>query len=206
MPKNLAKLEDVYRFELIGEENIAMQPSYIINIKSKDEFRYDRKVWVEKQNFLPLKVAAYDELGATLEQMVFTDQEVMDRLSFVDVKLPEAADPVQPSHPSQNPSPDRTAFILTRLPAGFRKVFFSRKPMHHSGQLVDHLVLSDGLASVSVYMENQSQAMQAGLQSVGAVSSFSHIMDNYLLTVMGEVPATTVKMIAENIRLRDSEK
>lgn len=206
LPENFDELDDVYRFELAGEEDIAMLPSYIINIKPKDEFRYNRKVWVEKQRFLPLKVAVYDPLGATLEQMVFTEQEVKDRLVFVDVKLPDDAVSAQQHNQLQGLPPDQSAFIVTQLPAGFRKVFFTRKPVHHAGQPVDHLVLSDGFASVSVYMENKNPAMQAGLQSVGAVNSFSRILDNYLVTVMGEVPATTVKMIAENIELKGKKE
>lgn len=199
MPKNLDELEDVYRFELDGEENIAMLPSYVIRIKPKDEFRYDRKVWVEKQKFLPLKVAVYDLSGATLEQIVFTEQQVKDQLSFVDVKPPDIADPVQHVHRLQ----DQAAFDVTQLPTGFRKIFFTRRPMHNSDQLVEHLVLSDGLALVSVYMENKNPAMEEGLQSVGAVNSFTRILDDNLITVMGEVPATTVKFIAEGVKLKD---
>ena len=75
--------------------------------------------------------------------------------------------------------------------------------MHNAEQPVDHLLLSDGFTSVSIYMENKSAAMQSGLQSVGAVNSYSRTINNYQLTVMGEVPAETVKFIAEGIKLRD---
>lgn len=44
--------------------------------------------------------------------------------------------------------------------------------------------------------------MESGLQSVGAVNSFSRTINKYQLTVMGEVPAETVKTIAEGIKLR----
>ena len=48
--------------------------------------------------------------------------------------------------------------------------------------------------------------MQPGLQSVGAVNSYSRTINNYQLTVMGEVHAETVRFIAEGIKLRDFEK
>jgi len=64
------------------------------------------------------------------------------------------------------------------------------------------MVLSDGFSSVSVYMENKNASMQSGLQSIGAVNSFSRAIGDFELTVMGEVPATTVKFIAEGIKLR----
>jgi sigma-E factor negative regulatory protein RseB len=78
--------------------------------------------------------------------------------------------------------------------------------MHDAGLPVDHLVLSDGFTSVSVYMENKNPTMQSGLQAIGAVNSYSRTLNNYQLTVMGIVPAETVKAIAEGIKLRDSKE
>jgi sigma-E factor negative regulatory protein RseB len=65
------------------------------------------------------------------------------------------------------------------------------------------MVLSDGFSSVSVYMENKNATMQSGLHSIGAVNSFSRSIGDFEITVMGEVPAATVKFIADGIRLRN---
>jgi sigma-E factor negative regulatory protein RseB len=201
VPKNLDEMGDI--FEIGGEENVAMLPSYVVAIQPKDNVRYSRKIWIEKQQFLPLKVVVYDNSGVPLEQVVFTEIEVKDVLPFVKVNVLDGAHPAQHIHQLQPQSSDQAVFIVTGLPKGFREVFFTRKPMHNAEQPVDHLLLSDGFASVSIYMENRSAAMQPGLQSVGAVNSYSRTINNYQLTVMGEVPAETVKIIAEGIKLRD---
>jgi sigma-E factor negative regulatory protein RseB len=204
VPDNLDELEAIYQFEVSGEENVAMLPSYVVAIQPKDNARYPRKIWIEKQHFLPLKIVLYDNSGAPLEQVVFSDIEVKDALPFVDVEFPDAARPAQHIHQAQPQSSEQADFIVTELPKGFREVFFTRKPMHNAEQPVDHLLISDGFASVSVYMEkNKNATMQPGLQSVGAVNSYSRTINNYQLTVMGEVPAETVKLIAEGIKLRD---
>ena len=203
IPINLDEMGAIYQFEIVGEEDVAMLPSYVVAIQSKDDARYSRKIWVEKQQFLPLRVVVYDNSGVLLEQVVFTDIEVKDALPFVDVKFLDAAYPAQHIHQLQTQTSDQAAFVVTWLPKGFREIFFARKPMHNAEQPVDHLLLSDGFTSVSVYMENKSSAMQPGLQSVGAVNSYSRTINNYQLTVMGEVPAETVKFIAEGIKLRD---
>jgi sigma-E factor negative regulatory protein RseB len=65
------------------------------------------------------------------------------------------------------------------------------------------MVLSDGFSSVSIYMENKNTPLQPGLQSIGAVSSFSRTIGEFELTVMGEVPGKTVKLIADSIKLRN---
>lgn len=203
VPKNLDEMGAIYQFEIVGEENIAMLPSYVVAIQPKDNARYPRRIWVEKHQFLPLKVVVYDNSGVPLEQVVFTEIEVKDALPFVDVKFLDAAHPAKHIHQSQPQSSDQAAFVVTALPKGFREVFFIRKPMHNAEQPVDHLLLSDGFTTVSIYMENKSAAIQSGLQSVGAVNSYSRTINNYQLTVMGEVPAETVKFIAEGIKLRD---
>ena len=204
VPKNLDEMGDIYQFEIVGEENVAMLPSYVVAIQPKDNARYPRKIWIEKQQFLPLKAVVYDYSGAPLEQVVFTGIEVKDALPFVDVKLLDTVRPAQHIHQLQPQLSDQAAFVVSELPKGFREVFFTRKPMHNAEQPVDHLLLSDGFTSVSVYMENNnSAAMQSGLQSVGAVNSYSRTINNYQLTVMGEVPAETVKFIAEGVKLRD---
>ena len=203
VPDNLDEMAAIYQFEVVGEENVAMLPSYVVAIKPKDDARYSRKIWIEKKQYLPLKIVLYDNSGVPLEQVVFTEIEVKDALPFVDVKFLDSAYAAQHIHQLQPQSSDQAAFIVTELPKGFREVFFTRKPMHNAEQPVDHLLLSDGFTSVSIYMENKNPAMQSGLQSIGAVNSYSRTLNNYQLTVMGEVPAETVKFIAEGIKLRD---
>jgi len=208
IPKNIDDLGGAYRFDLVGEENIAMQLADVIAIQPKDNFRYIRKIWVEKKYFLPLKVVIYDFSGLPLEQVVFTELEVKDSLPFVNIKSLDKASSAENKQSEQSAnatwleSPAQPAFVVNELPFGFQEVFFTRSPVHNSDQLVDHMVLSDGFSSVSVYMENKNASMQSGLQSIGAVNSFSRAIGDFELTVMGEVPATTVKFIAEGIKLR----
>lgn len=205
MPKSLDGLEKVYDFEMTGEEDIAMLPSYVIAIHPKDNFRYDRKVWIEKQKFLPLKVAIYDFSGETLEQVVFTEQEVKDKLAFVNVQLPNSSVEKKHFHSLDDQISEQAPFIVTDMPSGFREIFFTRSPMRNSEQPVNHLVLSDGFSIVSVYMENKNFAMETGMHSVGAINTFSRNLGDYLITVMGEVPASTVKTMAESIKLKESK-
>ncbi|MDD5578598.1 MAG: MucB/RseB C-terminal domain-containing protein [Methylobacter sp.] len=217
IPKNLQELSGTYNFEIVGEEEVAMLPTDVIAIQPKDNFRYVRKIWMEKQHFLPIKVVLYDLSGATLEQFVFTDLQVKDTLPFVDFKFSDAVNRSGRKSPPDSKAPPPIAqlqsqtsvepdFILTELPPGFRKIFFTRRPIHNSDQPVDHLLLSDGFSAVSIYMEHKNSDMQPGLQSVGAVNSFSRIIDDSQLTVMGEVPAKTVRFIADGIKLKDADE
>lgn len=202
LPKNFDGLEQIYDFEMAGEEDIAMLPSYVVAIHPKDEFRYDRKIWIEKQKYLPLKAAIYDFSGELLDQVVFADQKIMDKLPFVDVRVPNGSVQVNQYQNLNNQISEQAPFIVSSMPSGFHEVFFTQSPMRNSGQLVNHLVLSDGFSIVSVYMENKNSTMDPGMHTVGATHSYSRVFDDYLITVMGEVPASTVKTMAQSVKLK----
>ena len=205
IPQDIEKLIEAYSFDIIGEENIAMKPAYVLAIQPRDKLRYFRKIWIEKQHFLPLKVVIYDFVGMPLEQVLFTELEIVDSLPFVNVDLANKERQSTLTQAEKPASFEQAAFIVHQLPHGFQEIFFTRSPVRNSDQLVDHMVLSDGFSSVSVYMENKNTPLESGLHSIGAVNSFSRPIGDFELTVMGEVPAETVKFIAEGIKLRNQD-
>jgi sigma-E factor negative regulatory protein RseB len=193
VPKNLGELDASYNFELVGEEDVAMMPSYVVAIQPKDDFRYTRKIWIAKGQFLPMKVVVYNLSGAVLEQVVFTEMQV--KKQPVDAKFntsPNTADFAQRSTDGiAADSSEQASFEVTALPQGFKRIFFSRKPLHQAGQPVDHLLLSDGFASVSVYLETKKADPSADshipdeIHTVGAINSLSRTLADSQVTVLG---------------------
>jgi sigma-E factor negative regulatory protein RseB len=206
VPKNLDELDTSYQFEVVGEEDVAMLPSYVVAIQPKDDFRYIRKIWVAKEQFLPMKAIVYDLSGVVLEQVVFTEMQLNKQPPSKDKEVAE----VRAVTAIASQSANQASFELTALPLGFKQIFFSRKPLHQSDQPVDHLLLSDGFASVSVYLESKKvntipdARLPEGIHSVGAINSMSRSLADSQLTVLGEVPASTVKYISEGVKLRNS--
>ncbi|MDD2722435.1 MAG: MucB/RseB C-terminal domain-containing protein [Methylovulum sp.] len=211
LPTDINQLDAVYEIKLAGEESIAMLPAYVVTIKPKDDLRYARKVWLSQQWYLPLKVVVYDQDEEVLEELMFTELEVKDALPFVGLK-PANANAALSSENNEEPVSQQMPFVLSVLPKGFKEVFFTRKPMHDLEQPVDHLLLSDGLASVSVYMEHKNAAQPLvnldsnRVQAIDAVNFFSHTLGDFELTVMGEVPSETIRLIADSVKLRDATR
>ncbi|MGR8951864.1 MAG: MucB/RseB C-terminal domain-containing protein [Gammaproteobacteria bacterium] len=205
-PENIDQLAAFYDFVLAGEEDVAMFPAYIIDIQPKDDLRYARRIWVEKLRFLPLKATLHDFSGAILEQVVFTEQHVRESLPFVEVKTEDAHQNAELARLNTREDAEGSQFVVTNQPSGFKEIYFAKRPMHNSLRPVEHLLMSDGLASVSIYLENKNPEMESGLRSVGAVNSYSRNIDDFQVTVMGEVPPLTVKSIAEGIGLKGDER
>jgi sigma-E factor negative regulatory protein RseB len=89
-----------------------------------------------------------------------------------------------------------------RLPPGFRMTTRSSQPMPGSKEPVAHLVFTDGVASVSVFVEPRKPDTKPteGPSRVGSSSAFSTVVDDHQVTAIGEVPPNTVQFIATQVK------
>ena len=205
-PDNINGLSENYVFTLGRKEKIAMLSTQLISIEPKDDYRYRRKIWVSRDNFLPLKYQLVDSTGAPLEQIAFTELNVGVGLPAKDViNSGINENSTRHIHRSKKLPYSESSFVLEKVPDGFEKQFYTRRKMHNQEAYVEHLLLSDGFSSISVYLEEQGNELQAGLKSTGATNFFTRGIDEYQVTVMGKVPARTVKYIADGVVLRTPE-
>ena len=68
---------------------------------------------------------------------------------------------------------------------------------------VDHFIYTDGLATISVYVEklNHQQSINSGTTNFGGVNTYSLSTNGYQITAVGEVPKTTVELIVNSVKL-----
>lgn len=202
LPHNADVLANNYRLKLSGQEAVAMMPTQIINIEPNDELRYARKIWVDTQHHLPLKVEVYGMDGGIVEQVVFTDLSTDTIAEVGHASIDDDKLHVKHIHATQAEPFESATFVLKNRPAGFEPVFFIRNSIQQSEKSVDHLLVSDGFSTISVYQEAKESEGITGLHSLGSVNSFSKVIGDKQFTVLGEVPAKTVEFIADGITLR----
>ena len=89
-----------------------------------------------------------------------------------------------------------------RLPPGFLLTAHRYSGQQDQG-IYEHLVYSDGLATISVYIESAGpdSNTQAGVNRLGTTHAFSRLTDEMLITVVGDVPAITVKYIGDAVKI-----
>ncbi len=202
LPQNFGNLAKLYSMSIDGQESVAMLPAQIIDIQPRDQLRYARKIWIEKQHFLPLKVEAYSVDGSVLEQVVFTDLRVDESSESNNSEIDDNKLNVKHIHAAQAEPFENAPFLIKYWPEGFETIFFIRNSLQQSQKAVDHLLISDGFSSVSVYLEPKEPLSVKGLHTLGSVNSFSRVIGDFQATVLGEVPAKTVELIAMGIALR----
>jgi sigma-E factor negative regulatory protein RseB len=77
-----------------------------------------------------------------------------------------------------------------------------RRVSSASSGFVEHLVYSDGLAAVSVFVERQgveNGEFMLGTHRMGAMHAYGVVSDGHRITVIGEVPARTVELIGGSV-------
>ena len=204
-PMKIDDLKDFYTFSLIGDSRVAGHLTQGIKILPKDPYRYGHQLWVEKKTGLLLKTHLLDENSKPIEQFVFTQVTFLDQVP--DEQLVPAMDTKQftwyeakdSDEPADRDEPD---LHVAWLPGGFKEDMKRMQKLPTGGMPVRHMVFSDGLSSVSVFIEEDMQHDPANLvggSRMGAINAHGRSLGEYHVTVVGEVPQLTVQKICESI-------
>lgn len=202
-PDSIVKLADSYDFKLAGSDRTAGREAEIVKIVPRDRFRYGYRLWIDKQTNMLLKTELFNELGQPLEQFMFTHLEIVDEIPD---KLLEPTITGTDFTWYENPDDDHnqimnSAWQVSWLPNGFTISDHADELLANSPHEVHHLVFSDGLALISVFVEEVSQnsSVMIGPSRLGAVNAFARQAEGYQVMVVGEVPAITVRQMANSV-------
>jgi sigma-E factor negative regulatory protein RseB len=204
VPSYNEQLESHYSIEKGAFTKALGRKTQIILVQPRDQFRYGYRLWLDDETAMPLKSQLCDNNGNVIEQILFAELNFRDRISADSLKPSVAADGFQwmrQDVQQARVSNMETGWNVIRLPAGFRLTSWRMQIIAGSSVPVQHLVYSDGLASVSVFIEprnSQTEAMN-GLAKVGAAFAYSRNLDGHQVTAVGEVPAATVEAIASGV-------
>ncbi len=194
-------IEGNYELVLVGRDRVAGRFTRVILVKPKDRYRYGYRLWLEETTGLLLKSDLLDVTGGVIEQVMFTSIKLLDESEVVHppVESKKTEDQAANSAAEQEPGIDTAAWQVDQLASGFALV-----DVHKAGpnRSVQRMTFSDGLASLSVFIEKMDEGDKPfeGLSRRGAVNAFGVVVDGYQVTVVGEVPEATVRMIGGSIR------
>jgi sigma-E factor negative regulatory protein RseB len=197
------RLEANYSIETGGATKTSGRRTQLILVKPRDQFRYGYRLWLDNETAMPLKSQLCDSHGNVIEQLLFSELHFRDRISAEKLKPDVAAEGFKWLVQDAQEPRIRSASIgwKIRLPAGFQLKTWRLQAIAGSSAPVQHLVYSDGLASVSVFIEPrnaQTQTMR-GLAKVGGAFAYSRDVDGQQIVVVGEVPAATVQAIGSGV-------
>ena len=212
-PMRVGRLAAYYEFDVNEQNNerVAGQTTAQITITPKDGFRYGYRLWVDRQTGLLLKSRLLDDHSKPVEQFMFTRIEYLNEVpeKLLQPGVDGKAFTWYEADDREQAVGDRReqGWELTKTPPGFELDFHREHSFARSKQLTKHLVLTDGLASVSVFIEPHYETEEVeenlmGGSRMGAINAYGRVLNGYHVTAVGEVPQAAVRMISESVNYK----
>lgn len=204
LPVGLGSLTEHYTIRGGTLERLAGLESRLIRLEPKDNLRFRHDLWMDVASGLLLKAAMYGDNGEALESFAFSQVKVGGALERDALKPRYDRDQVRVKQVKVTEvKPEEMEWGFRASMPGFRKVSTIRRQLAPDVPESIHVVFSDGLASISVFIEPGNAAEPAHHPSrMGPVNVFHRTLGDHRFIVMGEVPAIAVKRLAEGIERR----
>lgn len=208
LPASLDAIKDSYQLRSAEMERVAGRQAQMLVLESKDDLRYSYRLWIDTEYGLLLKSVMFNSQNEIMESIAFSQIGLFNNSGFdwfqpkIDTKKYYVMEDEVVTAADSRPAADWT---VKELPAGYRKVDQMIRMVHGNAIPVTHIIFSDGLASVSLFVEpvNKSAKAKYGAKPVhnivGNTSFYASVTGGYQVTVVGEVPEATVAQIANAV-------
>ena len=210
-PSDLDTLQPNYRFRIEGTDRVVNRPTRIVGVVPRDHYRYGYKLWLDTGTGLVLRSALVDRHDHYLEQLIFTRFQLKSHID------PKALDPSISDMPSvkmvtepgdQSNSDEEPDWSVGKVPPGFKRVLYQPPGADASSASNEQVVFSDGLATVSVFVEQfKGKPLLRGASRIDTMNAYGDVVDKrFQVLAVGEVPPETVRMIARSIHIKPADK
>jgi len=190
-------LSKYYDFIAVGRARAADRLSQVIRVVSRDGTRFGYVIWVDEQTKLPMRVDLLDRDGETLEQfrVISFDEgkQVVETLAGLD----KASLPPVLSLPVSEQA--KFSWLVKWLPAGVTEIASSRRNLPNMPVTIESRLYTDGLFSFSVNISSTTSGPSEQLIRQGRRTVQTEIRNGNEITVVGELPPSTAKRIADSI-------
>lgn len=202
-----ASIGEFYVARQIGIERVAGFDADVVQMTPKDGLRFGYRVWSEKKSGLVVKLQTLDGDSRVLEQAAFSELQLdapvkMDKLK--QMMSNTAGYRVEKSELVKTTALAEGWTLREDVP-GFKPVNCYRRPVAASpADSTMQWIFSDGLASVSLFVEPYDRQRHADetMVAMGATHALTKRVGgkgDWWLTVVGEVPPSTLKAFAKGL-------
>jgi sigma-E factor negative regulatory protein RseB len=209
IPTEIQAIKASYTAELAGMDEIAGREAQIIDLIPNDSYRYSYKIWADTQYGLLLKMALVDNKKQILEQIAFNQVSTLDTqdTNWFEPRIDVTKRYVTKSYDQQDAATRNQVhsnWFVTDLPVGYVKVDHRALVVSGKNTTVDQMIFSDGIGSVSVFIEPLTKGMRpkTGHMQMGSTNMCANVLEGHQVTVVGEVPEATVMQIAKAVSLK----
>jgi len=197
----LSRVLEYYALTSGDLERVAGIECKVLQLVPRDTLRYGYRLWVHPDSGLLLKVQVVGQEDAMIEQIAFSDVRIGQPIDQAQLKPSWSTTGWEVvRHPSRQIELSRQGWSVT-APEGFHRLAEVELELgNDSTKEALQAVYTDGLATVSVFIEpGAAPDDPAPVQHRGPWSAFMRRVGDARVTVVGEVPQTTVRSIADSV-------
>lgn len=199
-PSNL--IPEFYTHREAGTDRVAGHKAQVVEIVPKDGLRFGYRIWSEMSTGLVVKLQTLGPEGKVLEQLAFSELQLDAPVSMAKLtRLMRDTKGYDIHRPRlRKTTAEAEGWRLSEPVPGFQSMscHVREGPEPNSSFSPMQWVFSDGLASVSLFVQafDQARHQQENSMVSGATHSLSRKMGDHWVTVMGEVPQATLEQFA----------
>lgn len=207
LPESLGGLAENYTVRKDDVDRVAGHDCQWVSLVPRDNLRYGRRFCADLNTSLPLRAQTIDEKGQKIESFGFSE---------VAINIPFNRDRVKSKYAERSraqrwrvdrsgfnpapPTPGDAGWALANPPPGFKKLMEAKRVIGSRSRSVSQIVYTDGLAAISVFVEPlESDKGGQSLHHQGAVNIYTRPHGNYVVTVLGEAPQSTIVRIGDSL-------
>lgn len=204
LPVGLGSLPEYYVIRAGESARVAGLQSRALRLEPRDALRYGHEFWMDHASGLLLKANLIGERGEVLESFAFTQVSIGGPLEHGALKPRFHGDQVKVQQVrSSEIRGDDTGWVFRNMLPGFRKSAAMKRQKAPDQPESLHVVFSDGLASISVFIEPGGVGADANsLATMGPVNIYRRQLGDHRAVVVGEVPIVAVKRLGDGIERR----
>ena len=195
LPSDIKHLKKNYQLSFGEKKRVADRMAQHIELKAKDNLRFNYHIWIDEKNLLPLKLIVTNNKNQPIEQSTFTTiafSEVIDKDIFEkNINLSKVY--VSKNKFIENYVSNKF-WNLKKLPSGFKEVDLISRRVNGLNLLDYQIIFSDGLAYVSLFIRPITRGTEPkeGTVAIGPTNISARYQDGYQIMSVGIVPPETV--------------
>jgi len=202
-PQVTPEMQKVYSFDVGGVVEVAGRKCTEIVARPKDRMRYLHRYCVDTETNMLLNYSLVNSQHKTVEKMMFTQIEYDKQKfkTFIKNKVSQVKNKFLPFNLIKHKE-NTTNWHFTELPKGFHIDSILRKAESGSDSPLEQIILTDKVTSISVFIEPKSEHCinEKGFTYSGAVNGLTVEKEGHSITVIGEVPRSTLIKVTDNLR------
>lgn len=206
-----SSIREFYGVRVLGRDRVAGFDTDVIHLEPRDELRFGYRAWSERRSGLVIKLQTVDAADRVVEQSAFSELQLdapVNAHSLAQMMDSTAGYRVEKTQ-LERTTASKEGWALRAPVAGFKPINCYRRSLGASAGGMQAQTMqwtfSDGLATVSLFVEPYDAARQAreGLLALGATYTLTRRLtdrgSDWWLTAVGEVPPQTLDAFARNL-------